>query len=122
MSGKALAAGLCSKNRRLATCRSLQPTDPIRKKSAYDVDDTVDRVHAPQSASRSAKDFDPRDVLQNQILLFPRNTGEERRVDAPAVDQNQAANPSQSLQTAKPIWTFSLAGRVWAFLPMGFEG
>src|SRR5258705_5381038 len=54
-----------------------------------DVDDAVDRVRAPERAPGAADDLDALDVLQEDVLDLPVGAGEEGRVDAAPVDENE---------------------------------
>ena len=54
-----------------------------------DIDDTVDRIRAPQASSWSSDDFNTLDVFKQQILDFPVHAGEGWSVDRPSVHQHQ---------------------------------
>ena len=53
-----------------------------------DVDDAIDGIGSPQRRTRTADHLDTLDILQHQILLAPEDSGEQRRVQTPAVDQH----------------------------------
>jgi len=54
-----------------------------------DVDDTVDGVGSPQRAAWTSNDFNPRNVLDQRVLDFPIDAGEERSIHAAAVDHHE---------------------------------
>ena len=67
-----------------------------------DVDDAVDGVGPPERAARSADDFDAVDVLEQDVLDFPVGAGEERRVDAPPVDEDEHRAREPAAEAAYP--------------------
>ncbi len=54
-----------------------------------DIDHTVDRIRSPQRSAGSADHFDAIDVFERIILRVPDNARIQRRVNRPAVDQDQ---------------------------------
>ena len=61
------------------------PTLGLFRTFRNDVDDAIDRVGSPQSASWPADYFDSVDVFQNYILYFPEHSGEHGRIYAAPV-------------------------------------
>src|SRR5579864_6663817 len=54
-----------------------------------DVDDSIDRIRAPQRSARAADDLNLRDVFQRKILCVPIDAAKLRRVHASSVNQHQ---------------------------------
>ena len=67
-----------------------------------DVDHAVDGVRSPQGAAGAADDFDAVDVLEQHVLDFPVGAGEQRRVDAPTVDEDQHRAREPAAEAAYP--------------------
>src|ERR1700730_5772493 len=66
-----------------------------------DVNYAVDSVRSPQSCTGSPNDFDAVDILEHDVLNVPVNSGEERRVYAPAVDEDQQFVVKASIEAAR---------------------
>ena len=54
-----------------------------------DINYSVDRICSPDRSARASDDFDSFNILQQRVLDLPINAREQRRVNAPAVDQHQ---------------------------------
>ena len=60
-----------------------------RRLARDDVDDAVHRVRAPQRGAGTGDDFDALDVVHEHVLHVVLDAGEQRRIDAAAVDEDQ---------------------------------
>ncbi len=54
-----------------------------------DVDHAIDRVRAPQRASRTADDFDAVDVFEQIVLHIPEDPRKKRGIDGPPIDHDE---------------------------------
>ena len=54
-----------------------------------DIDHRVDRICSPDGTAWASDDFDPFDIFKQGVLDLPINAGEQRRVNAPAIDKHE---------------------------------
>lgn len=64
-----------------------------------DVDDAVYGIGSPDGSSRTTYYFDPVDVFQHEVLNFPVNSREQRRVHGSTVDENTDRLRKSSLKS-----------------------
>src|SRR5882762_6921596 len=65
-----------------------------------DVDYAVDGVCSPDGAARASDHFDSFDVLKHGVLDLPVDAGEQRGVNAPAVDKYEYGSGEGTLESA----------------------
>ena len=66
-----------------------------------DVDDTVDRVRAPEGRAGSADHLDSLDVFEQRVLELPVDAREERRVDDAPVDEDEELVRKARVESAR---------------------
>ena len=62
------------------------PTVGLLRTARNNINDAVHGVRTPKTSAGAAHDLDSLDVIEKEILRFPINAGEERSVDASAID------------------------------------
>src|SRR5216683_422971 len=67
-----------------------------------DVDDGIDGICSPDGSARASDDFDPFNILEQCVLDLPINTGEQRRINAPAVDYHEYRSGQGASKSAHP--------------------
>jgi len=70
-------------------------------RACYDIDDTVDRIDAPQGPTRAADDFDAIDVFERHVLYVPEDAGKQGRIDRPAIDQHEQLVGRGAVESAR---------------------
>ena len=66
-----------------------------------DVDHSIDRVGAPERRARATDHFDPLDIFQQRVLHVPVHAGEQRRIDAAPIHQDQKFVGEQIVETPR---------------------
>ena len=64
-----------------------------------DVDDSVNRIRAPNRGTRAANHLNPVDIIHDQALKSPVNTAKKWVIDRAPIDENQefrGKNPSKT--------------------------
>ena len=65
-----------------------------------DVDHAIDRVGAPKRGARAANHLNPVNVFEQRVLRVPIHAGEQRRVKAAPVHQNEKLVCEQIVEAA----------------------
>src|SRR5580658_8689488 len=73
----------------IAASQRRQPPVGIFRALGDDVDNPVDGVRSPDSAARSPDHLNAFNILERSGLSLPIDSGEQRRVDAATVDQDE---------------------------------
>ena len=66
-----------------------QQSSRIFGRPGDDVNHAIDRVGAPERGARAADHLNPVNVFEQRVLRVPVHAGEQRRVKAPPVHQNE---------------------------------